>query len=651
MNKYILKALVAGASVAFMASCGENSWNDHYLDGFDSGVNYDKSVKGSYTLSEDDYETISKQLEAEAPDSLKAEAKAIASNKFFNKSGAYPAQTAVLALLDTRDFPYYYAPDGSSVDVTFSEAGALPEELTAIAGAQTLTVSTEDYQKIWGSETAFIKAFAPDASAADNLVAILSEKLTAEEGDYAVVTYNEASENPLYGIPAQAEASAELYTASKLEAGKYLMYDKTTGYLSGNLTETQNYGYLPSSEITANGNTISGFNTATAVWEFESAGAEGEFYIKDGLGRYYYQSGTYNSFNVSADTDGDGYVWVVTSEADNTWKILNKGVSKWIQGPSGTYTTWGSYNYDNGKLPSLYTIAEAGEPVEIPLVTPSYATVNAVYYYNGTKWAEATGVMALNPADYTAMGVANNKLTDPATYIPMYLRNRKPYAMQGDMEYVVYNGTHVDLFVYDGSTWTLNNNSLETVTARFTRTAGEWKFVKYMGKATFVLFDEQQLMLDRKYLLVSEGNAAVAVDPTASYSYLLTTAVSVGDDGQIVLPSDENAYLFATSYTADGVTVKADEGQFMIVSADNKYLYLKGTYSSANLSDAPTVTDGKIEDGYLWTAENNGDGTWSLVSVLNGRKWFFSSKYKNFAAYETQSDVDFYPQLFMLDGE
>ena len=167
MNKYILKALVAGASVAFMASCGENSWNDHYLDGFDSGVNYDKSVKGSYTLTEDDYETISKQLEAEAPDSLKAEAKAIASNKFFNKSGAYPAQTAVLALLDTRDFPYYYAPDGSSVDVTFSEAGALPEELTAIAGAQTLTVSTEDYQKVWGSETAFIKAFAPDASAAE----------------------------------------------------------------------------------------------------------------------------------------------------------------------------------------------------------------------------------------------------------------------------------------------------------------------------------------------------------------------------------------------------------------------------------------------------------------------------------------------------
>lgn len=48
MNKNILNAILAGTFTLGLAGCSENSWNDHYLDGFEEGVDYDKSIEGSY---------------------------------------------------------------------------------------------------------------------------------------------------------------------------------------------------------------------------------------------------------------------------------------------------------------------------------------------------------------------------------------------------------------------------------------------------------------------------------------------------------------------------------------------------------------------------------------------------------------------------
>ena len=70
------------------------------------------------------------------------------------------------------------------------------------------------------------------------------------------------------------------------------------------------------------------------------------------------------------------------------------------------------------------------------------------------------------------MGVSNNKLSDPELYLPIFLNSKLPYAQAGDQEYVVYNGTTANLYVYDGSAWTLNENGLETVTGRFEKANG-----------------------------------------------------------------------------------------------------------------------------------------------------------------------------------
>ena len=159
----------------------------------------------------------------------------------------------------------------------------------------------------------------------------------------------------------------------------------------------------------------------------------------------------------------------------------------------------------------------------------------------------AEGVVVLNPADYTAMGFSNNKLTDPEIFIPLYLRNKLPYALSGAQEYVVYNGTKADLFVFDGTKWTLNNNGLETVTGRFQKKDNVWSFVKYVGKAIFSEFNEAEIIRDRTYLLVSGDICAVPVNKSSNYGYLQTSSITISG-GQIVEKSDVNGFTFAASY-------------------------------------------------------------------------------------------------------
>ncbi|MDE6429550.1 MAG: hypothetical protein K2K65_00050, partial [Duncaniella sp.] len=176
MNKNIFNAFIVGSLAMGLASCSENSWNDHYLDGFEGGVDYEDAVEGAYTLTPSDYSSVASLMQQVAvTDEEKAAAKAIGSNLYFDKSGLYPAQVALPSFLETSSFPYYLASNGSVVDVTYQEASAVPAEINALAGAKSYTVSAADYAKAWGSETAFIRAYAPDATAASNIPVALAD--------------------------------------------------------------------------------------------------------------------------------------------------------------------------------------------------------------------------------------------------------------------------------------------------------------------------------------------------------------------------------------------------------------------------------------------------------------------------------------------
>ncbi|MDE7347128.1 MAG: hypothetical protein K2N48_10385 [Muribaculaceae bacterium] len=776
MNKNIINTLLVGSAALALASCSENTWNEHFLKGFESGVDYENATSGAYTLTTEDYEAISKLMQDKAQtDAEKAEAKAIATNCYFNKNGNFPASVALPPFMETASFPYYLASNGSTADISYSEASDVPEVLSAISGATEYTVSSDDYKNAWGSDVDYIAAFAPMTPAAVKLPGILKNAIPdAAAGAYAIVRYNESETNPIFisnseveefaggtffmvadGINGAGPVSGKTYgylplvemqvsdgavnasetnaftfiptdggyyikdvygrflyqkgtynsfnfaydlssvqeeegcavwtvevasngqaTITNIAVGKWIQYDggysswgsyneaKGTlpvlykapspkfylvtedGHGAGPVAENKPYGYLASVDMTVeNGAVVSADPTNAFTFEVTNGG----FYIIDSYGRYLYQDETHTSFNVSEAIPEEGAVWTLSTDENGLVKILNVDRSKYIQ-YDNNYNSWGSYAEDKGAMPKMYNAAlsAAAKPAaRVVAGTPVTEGTNSVYYYDGSKWEAASGVIALDPADYAAMGVDNAKLTSPETMIPLYLKNKLIYAQDGDEMIVVYNYNKADLFVYDGAKWTLNNNGLENVVGKFSKSNNAWSFTKYVGKATFDLFNEDQLMLDRNYIFVAGNICGTVIPSSDTYGYINAYNVAIVD-GTIVIPTDAYAYTFASSATVEDVKYSVPEGTFLMKDSNNRYLYMRGTYTSFNVQDNPTIEDGGISKSFLWTASKDADGNWTIKNVDNGKTWAYSTKYTSFGAYDSLSDVDVLPTLYMM---
>ncbi len=716
MNKNIKNIFLVGTVAITMASCGENTWNDHFLKGFEGGVDYENTVSGTYALTSEDYEAISKLMQAKAQtDAEKAEAKAIATNCYFNKYGTFPASVALPPFLETASFPYYLASNGSTADISYAEASEVPEVLSAISGATEYTVSTDDYKNVWGSDVDYIAAFAPMTSAENKIPGILKNAIPdAAAGAYAIVRYNESATNPIFLSNSEAEEfiggtfflvadgtngagpitnknygylplvemsvnngnvsvggqiSDEYYaftfipttggyyikdvedrflyqkgtydsfnfsatlpesgavwtvdiasngqaTITNTEVGKWIQFDSNynswgsysaakgslpvlymapapkyylateDGHGAGPIAADKTYGYLSSVDVLNDGALY--FDLANA-FTFEIT--KGGYYIKDSYGRYLYMSGTYNNFNLSTEIPEAGGLWTLTEDASGCVTITNIEKGKWIQYDS-SYNSWGSYAEEKGALPKMYNAAAYYEypteityreylisrPSKVVAGTPVTTSANAVYEFDGQKWAPADGVLALQPADYEAMGVSNGSLTTPEIFLPIYLKNKLPYAQVGDQMIVVYNYNKTDLYVYDGANWTLNNNGLEEVVGRFSKKNDAWSFTKYIGKAIFDLFNEDQVIVDRNYLLVAGNVCAKYLDKSSNYGYINGETVEIAGT-TIVLPSDAYAYTLASKATIEDASYNVPDGMFLLRDTNGRYLYMTGTYN------------------------------------------------------------------------
>ncbi|MBQ9637195.1 MAG: chitobiase/beta-hexosaminidase C-terminal domain-containing protein [Prevotella sp.] len=124
---------------------------------------------------------------------------------------------------------------------------------------------------------------------------------------------------------------------------------------------TASYGYLQVADVTDNNDAITQENSTN---DFVITAVDGGYTIKQSDGRYLYQTGNYNSFNVAAEP-ADGQVWTITANGDGTFKIENASVNKWIQlDPS--YGTYGSYNEEKGAMPYLYAYDGEVDPEPQP---------------------------------------------------------------------------------------------------------------------------------------------------------------------------------------------------------------------------------------------------------------------------------------------
>lgn len=658
-SKHIFLALGA---TAILAGCSENAWNDK-LDGFEGGVNYDKTIEGEFTMSAADYKAVAsnatnKQLAEDA--GFASALKAVGNNGVF--SAEITGKEYLPAFLASSSAPYFTAPVGSKVNVTYEQAGATDPVIAQVAGAAKITVKKADYVAAWGSDEDFIEAFAPMTPASAAIPAILAAQVAdAAEGKLAVVTYNESAENPIFvqlggGDPAInysesfAETQGDFLTANataldfnvwNCAGGNYGM--KASAYYSK--TNYASEAWLVSPVFNLTGSTASfSFEQATNYFaDIETAKTEATVWVRANGGKWEQVSGYAFPAKLSWDfiASGDidlskycggnvqiGFRYTSTEAKCGTWEVRNF-----------TFTA------DAGTIAANPGYSAA--PSKVVANTPAAAQKTAVYKFDGKKWAAASGITALDAADYAAMGFASGKLEHPEVYLPLYLKANAPYAVEGDTEAVVYNGTTCSVLVFDGQQWSVNNNDLQTVCGQFVKEKDGWRFAKYVGKAYFNLATE--LALDRQYLLVAEGICAIPQGESKTYGYLYTEPATAVN-GVVEMKNENNAFTFATTVTAGDKTYKLDGGKFFIVDLYGRLLYMSGTYDSFNFATAPKTTEsGEIDPAYAWTAEPAADGHWTISNAGNGKWIQYSTSYSSWGAYAAEKGV--LPTLYMLAAE
>ncbi|MDD5779564.1 MAG: hypothetical protein PUD40_00705 [Bacteroidales bacterium] len=166
-----------------------------------------------------------------------------------------------------------------------------------------------------------------------------------------------------------------------VSGGKYLMVAQLE---DGNcavatpLAATKTYGYLDKMNPTLAGDTLLQANEANAFTFVQEADG---YTILGSDGRYLYQKGTYNSFNV-ADTPTEGQYWSVEANADGTFRITNLSVNKYIQ-YSVQYNSYGSYADEKGIQPALYAKVD-GTDTGISQVTATDVR-SGIYSIDGRK--------------------------------------------------------------------------------------------------------------------------------------------------------------------------------------------------------------------------------------------------------------------------
>jgi hypothetical protein len=173
---------------------------------------------------------------------------------------------------------------------------------------------------------------------------------------------------------------------------------------------TGNYGYL--SVVDA----VDGRSTAANAFTFTQV-ETGLYTIQDANGKFYYQTGSYNSFNV-ADEDGmtDEFLWEVYDTGNGQYAIINYEVGKYIQYDT-QYNSYGSYMDERGIMPTL-VLAE--NPVTEPEPTPGEALAHPltsnIEWTLGTKAYSDKATINGN-ADVSVLKLGTGSLTGDATVV------------------------------------------------------------------------------------------------------------------------------------------------------------------------------------------------------------------------------------------
>ena len=500
MKKNIFSKTALMAGVALMGvGCQTDYFNEHYLDGYENNNTITDVRELNLTLTKDDYAAIAKNSENKSLAEAQGE-EAVAALAAIGKNQYFATQDEAATYLPqwlAATYPIY--DNGSLALVTYKMALDIPAEVEAMNAATEYTLTEDDYKTIWGSEEDYATAVTPKTI--NKLKSVIPVADDAREGEYVVVTYNYSAEEPASEepetpeTPEQPEAPAYtsvLGTAVKgdvVEVKGYISAVSSQGPIltdnGGSVLLYKTSGYEIGDEVTVSG-TISSYNcgfqigtdgisiektgTTTVVYPepMEITGAVADELLTTRLNDEYAYfakmtgtvavSGNYYNFILPGAETAQGSIYGATDELKAQ---LTDGMECTL------------YGY-------FFSISKTGDPkvakyinIIVTSVEPAAASIStlalkvksekqyAYFKFNGTGY-EAADVVAIQPADYTAMEQNYGNFTNPDQdlYLPLFLAKKYPYAQVDDKVYVGYRcyaggatSCKVDEYVFNG-TWT-----------------------------------------------------------------------------------------------------------------------------------------------------------------------------------------------------
>lgn len=629
------KILFFFASVLLFASC-ENFYIDQNLGGSEYDPTDVRTI--DYTLTDADYKSIVSNksnialalAECTPEDSSAYTAfLQIANDLAFNKVAV--ADVYVPAFLGAK-FPQLSK--GSLFNITYKTCEGAPAYLSTFASTTKYTLSTDDYDAIWGEGKTGTYYLTP--ATIMQLTSVLPAE--AEEGAILAVVYDYKDTEPSFGSGNGNDEPKGFFDGTSDSRGFYTTSEAIAAVDAGMIAKDDS--------IKVGGIISRWFRKSSAFDKYHSV----SFFVMDPVTGQEHEFEFYNCYSL----DKDSFATFDFTDEMNAVCIDYQGREFHL---GDTVVGAGKYlYYEAGKVHELNTNCYLTEwrPVSAPAAVAAKkaaAAANgkktALYQYSNGKWTayknEAATVVAIPEDVYSAVGFTYllDKNKDVMT---TFLAQEFPYAQTGKAFTVVYVSTKEGAynaieFIYDGATFVENlGMSQTTTTFSLSDVWGSTIYYKQyimgegQGKLTIQDVKLQEPLTYVWYYSAAYGMCASAFKDNASYeseSWLVTPQIDLSraktpqfsfDQAFNKAPNftEECAVFVSTNYNGDVTTCDWTQLEWNL-NEDGTLNVPGGTswvFQPSGYFDMSEYVGEKIHIAFRYTTANGVSGTWEIRNLL-----------------------------------
>ena len=549
----------------------------------------------------------------------------------FNKKA--PADLYVPAFLAAK-FPQLSK--GSMFNITYKNAEGAPEYLSTFAATTKYTLSTADYETIWGEGKGGIYYLTP--ATVMGLTSVLPKE--AEEGDILAVVYDYKDTEPSFGGGNSDDTPKGFFDGTPESRGFYTTSEAIAAVDAGVIATDDS--------IKVGGIISRWFRKSSKFDQYHSV----SFFVMDPVTGQEHEFEFYNCYSLNKDS----FATFDFTDELNAVCIDYQGrefhLGDTVIG-AGKYTLYGSTHELNTNcyLTEWRPVSStpSGAPKKAAAAVNGKKTV--LYQFTEGKWKayknDAATVVALPEDVYTAVGF-NYLLEKNKNILTTFLAQEYPYAQAGKAYTVVYvaavdKETNVPTynaieFVYDGATFVENLGISYTTTAfSLSDVWGSTIYYKQaiMGEGQGKLTIQDILLTDPLtyvwYYSAAYGMCASAYKDKSydSESWLVTPQIDLSraktpqfgfDHAFNKAPNftDECAVLVSTNYAGDVTTCDWTQLEWNLNEdgTQNVPAGTSWTVQHTGYFDFTPFVGKKINIAFRYTTSNGISGTWELKNLL-----------------------------------